>query len=180
MKEFSLQNSIYNDNLIDKFPVGYERWCYSYNLPLGYTSKNGQTLLRNEYPKLFLFAIKNNFIVTEDDWINKKLYSLFSYGDGKETFRIPDDRGVYYCHFDKTLHTILGQFIPDTLQGHAHNISKNASTIGGGGGAGTILSHGGNWINAHEIVELKGYGQPRVSSITQPRTITALRIIKYR
>lgn len=173
----NLYNSSYN--YFDKYDTGYECWWHSLIVPQGFLSKQGQIVLRSSYQQLLHFAESNNLIITEEEWINQKKYGFFSYGDNKTTFRLPDDRGVYYCHYDSSYHGEFGKFQEDTLQGHGHNVTKGSGTIGGGGGSGTLLSHGGNWINATEPITYLDYGVPRFAQRTQPRTMTCLRIIKY-
>lgn len=72
--------------------------------PYGYIPCNGALLNRKSYYKLWEFAQNSENLIPDSDWHNWPLanWGHFSYGDGSNTFRIPDLQGEFLRGLDKT------------------------------------------------------------------------------
>lgn len=116
MKRIDLKNNIFNYNIVDSFPIGYECWCDSAKIRIGYLPYFGQLVSRETYKNLFYHILLNRKIVSDEDWHEKKLYGCFSFGDGKTTFRMADYRGLYIVGFDEDYHKEIGLYQQDQIK----------------------------------------------------------------
>lgn len=149
--------------------------------PQGWIFKRGQLVLRSDYPRLYNWALKNNLIVSDSDWNDKKLYALFSDGDGETTFRIPDKRGLYDVGFEDGYHSMLGQYQQDQFQGHKHVTSAfwwDSSGVAEEGRGSPDYGHHRD-LTSKSIVTDGTNGTPRTGARTQPRSLPRNFIIKY-
>jgi|GEM_PF-2194625 hypothetical protein len=67
---------------------------------------NGAELSRTTYAKLWDYASRTNKVISEAEWQSLNTdgspnTGLFSAGDGENTFRLPDHRGMYYSVLDE-------------------------------------------------------------------------------
>lgn len=183
----TIKNNFYNKNCyqeqmsyLDLFPVGFVLPWDSSIAPLGWIFRNGQTLIINQYLRLFKHAAKNNLILTPDLWTDKKQYSYFCYGEDNQTFIVPDSRGLYDVGYEETFHTGLGELQQDQIQGHSHLYVLPRGDRNYGNGGGNSLWGGFNWtFTTSNLVSDGTNGIPRVGARTQPRSLPRNYIIKY-
>lgn len=132
-----------NDTKVGMVPVG--TIIYAHILQLGYVKANGQLLNRNGYSKLYKYAMENNLILGESDWVNQ-MQGLFAEGDGTTTFRVPDLRGQFLrCINDGTgmdaaralgsvqgdaIRNIIGEMSGTFITGASGSIYENIDTSG--------------------------------------------------
>lgn len=72
---------------------------YSHFVMPGYVKADGQLLGRIEYANLFACASENGLILPEADWA-QGMQGMYGEGDGAETFRVPDLRGLFVRSLD--------------------------------------------------------------------------------
>lgn len=172
----------YNFNsFLDFSSVGMEQAWDSEIAPIGFLFKHGQLVPRAEYPRLYNWALTNNLIIPDDEWITAKHYSLFSYGDNETTYRIPDKRGLYDVGYEAGYHSGLGLYQQDQFQGHKHTATflwwDYPGVVEEGRGS---PDYGNHRQRPTDTLITDGLnGVPRTGLRTQPRSIPRNYIIKY-
>lgn len=182
--EYNFNNLTINKNFFDFYSVGFERAWNCNNVPFGWLFLHGQLLLRSEYPRLFAWAKTNNLIIDDNDWLVKKKYGYFSYGDGVSNFRLMDKRGLYDVGYEQGYHSGLGEYQQDQFQGHQHRFSmayNPLAYIGGEGNGGGFCrpTMGSTNNSTNDCINSGTNGIPRTGMRTQPRSLPRNYIIKY-
>ena len=95
--------------------IGSEKVWRGESIPPNYLEMNGQEVKRSEYQLLYNWIIENKLIISESDWINNKQYGLYSYGNGVDTFRLPNMVGYYLVGYDPEYHGNISSHQDDTM-----------------------------------------------------------------
>lgn len=166
----------------DGFSVGVGAILYSHAVMQGWVKADGSLLKRSDYPRLAAFAEKNGLIVPEDVWTA----GMYGAGDGAETFRLPDLRGLFLRALDDGAGIDegrnLGGIQLDALQGHWHATSTS-NTSGANLDTHLIVneirqSYEGTYL-AKTPVSDGVNGAPRIDKETRPVNIALIAQIKY-
>lgn len=96
-------------------PIGAEKIWRGQTIPSNYLEMNGQIISRADYIELYEWVVKNNLIITENNWVTNKQYGLYSDGDGSTTFRLPNMTGYYLVGYDPEYHGDISSHQDDTM-----------------------------------------------------------------
>lgn len=144
---------------LHNFPTGFEMFWRCTSIPAAWIAQEGELLQISRYKNLYVYALENNMIVDEEAWQSEKLYGLFSFGDGKTTFRVPDLRGLSFVGFEENYHKKIGQYLQDQI------VNITGSWVGGRnanegvsgcvyGGAGYGTYSGGKFQMAPKYIDV--------------------------
>lgn len=98
--------------------------------PINFLKLNGVLLNRVTYAGLWAYAQASGNIVSEATWAAGN-QGAFSTGDLATTFRIPDDRGIFYRNWDDSRGLdsgrVIGAFQDEAIGAHAHTAQQVAA-----------------------------------------------------
>lgn len=184
MVKVSTKNNYFNSSFYNYYPVGFEIWLPTLETPAGFFPKIGLELSRDDNSNLFCYAVNKQIIVSEDEWQTKKRYGLYSFGDGYNTFRIPDERGLSQICFEEGYHQEIGSYLQDqivNITGETQVFCDGTVPVGGAmykvfmgqtGAAGSMNNLRYNIVfDASRVVN--------TGDRVQTRGITGMRYIKY-
>lgn len=83
---------------------------YSHVVQKGYVKAAGQEVYREDYPLLYQFAQENELLLSEAEWANGR-QGMYSAGDGRGTFRVPDLRGQFLRALDEGVGVDAGRVL---------------------------------------------------------------------
>lgn len=147
---------------------------YSFTVPTGFLELNGQTVNREDYPRLWEMVDDYNLVnmVSEASWSANK--GKFSDGNGTTTFRLPDLRGQFIRSFDNAAGIDSGRLFAtaqlDDFKAHTHDMKKDLLTDGSGGGFYAMNDSGSDGV---ETTESTG------GTETRPKNMAYCAVIKY-
>lgn len=115
----------------DPIPVGSIHWFPGTNPPQKYLPLEGQLVLRDEYPRLWLFATESGNLLPDTEWAA----GAFSEGNGVTTFRVPDYRGYFLRNYDSTGtvdtdRTTIGEVQGDAIRNITGRVDAVSETYG--------------------------------------------------
>lgn len=125
-------------------------------VPANWIMANGAILSRAAYPELWAYAQYCQLIASSDaDWFTYQAYGWFTPGDGANTFRIPDLRGVFMRSLDQNRGVDPGRpsgyLQQAAVQRHGHGLGQTPHTHG--------ADTGGVGDHVHPIID-NGHDHP--------------------
>jgi len=146
----------------------------------------GQLVNRNQYPRLTKYVldelINGQEVTNEATWLSNPVTyrSLFSYGDGATTIRLPDERGMFERMLDLgrgvdigRSHNYNGGYEADELKSHSHGLPalpEERNDVDRGGGSSSFSLD--NKITNKVTLATGGLE-------TRPKNIAKLNLIKF-